>query len=452
MVVLLIWGVISFVIGCCGGGKYILNNKAAFWGFAIFGMVPGAIAGESSDYGSIMTFIYAPGTAVLLGLVVAIGDSVHQSFQNRPAKNQKEVSAPTPAPTVSAKIEPPAEKAIPAQSGSLHHDTLPIVSQETVLCPVCKTPNPIDATQCAHCSFKELSRTFISTEDASDWFDKVVIPHRIKWEQTKSQPAFHTADELYAQMAALQNKGITTHINESASQFEYISYRDGVEIIRYNGNSSHVTIPNEINEKNVLKLGNSLFENCKWVTEVTLPHQLVAIGNKAFKNTMLNHIVLPNSIEEIGEEAFAFSAVTELVFPPSIKVIPKSMCDHCKKLRTVVIMGAVEIGEYAFGFCDAITKLALPETLETIKKQAFCCCQSLSVIVLPASLKSAYGGLSGAMKGSVVVLNDNLSWTPIPNRTVTDSWTTIYCNPGSTSQEYARSNGMKMKLLSEYQQ
>ena len=453
MVVLLIWGLISFIIGCCGGGKHILTNKVLFWLFAIFGMVPGAIAGENSDYGSIMTFIYAPATAVLLGIVVAIGDSVRQNFQSRPSKNPTEVPEPTTAPIVSAKTEVPIEKVILVQNTQAYKETMPIVGKETTLCPACKTPNLINATQCTNCGFTELSRTFISTEDASDWFEKVVIPHRIKWEQSKKQPMFHTADELYEQMVSSQNSGIATHINESASQFECIDYQNGVEIIRYNGNDEQIIIPSIISGKPVLKLGDSLFENCKWITGITLPSGLIAIGDKVFKNTTLTSIVFPNTLERIGEAAFAFSNVAEMVFPPSVKTIPTKVCEGCKKLHTVIIMGAIEIHPYAFSFCQKMNRLALPETLLTIQTAAFACCHELTTVVLPASLRSIYGDFSCSLRGSIVVLNDNIEWTPAnkPMAHGLHAGITIYCNPGSTSQKHALEWGMKMKYLSEYQ-
>lgn len=321
----------------------------------------------------------------------------------------------------------------------------------SVKCPVCKTELPSSVSKCSCCDFGELHREFINAEDAATWFENVVVPHRIKWEQTKNQPAFFTADELYAQMAAKQNKGISRHIDESAGEFEYVVYKDGIELTRYNGNASSVNVPEKIDGKQVLRLGNSVFENCKWLTTVTLPNGLTSIGNKTFRSTTLTHIIFPNSIEEIGEEAFAYSAVTEMVFPPSIKVLPKSVCANCKKLKTVIIMGAVEIGEYAFSFCDAITRLVLPETVVNIKNAAFSCCHALDNIVLPASLQSIYGDFSCSLRGSVVVLNDNLVWRPASKSHYLGNNITIYCNPGSTSQEHARDWGMKMKLLSEYQ-
>lgn len=321
----------------------------------------------------------------------------------------------------------------------------------TIKCPVCKTELPSSVSKCSCCDFGELHREFINAEDAATWFENVVVPHRIKWEQTKNQPAFLTADELYAQMAAKQSKGIASHIDESAGDFEYVPYKDGIELTRYNGNAAAVNVPEKIDGKQVLRIGNSVFENCKWLTTVTLPNGLTSIGSKTFRSTTLAHIIFPNSIEEIGEEAFAYSAVTEMVFPPSIKVLPKNVCYSCKKLKTVIIMGAVEIGEYAFSFCDAITRLALPETLITIQNAAFSCCHALDNIILPASLQSIYGDFSCSLRGSVVVLNDNLIWRPASKSHYLGNNITVYCNPGSTSQQHARDWGMKMKLLSEYQ-
>lgn len=327
----------------------------------------------------------------------------------------------------------------------------PVISGASIKCPVCKVALPSGTEKCSSCGFDELQREFINADDAASWFENVIVPYRVKWEQSKNQPAYYTADQLYAQMVAKQSKSIISQVDETASEFETIPYKDGVEITRYNGTSAAITIPNKINGKTVLRLGNSLFENCKWITEVVLPNELTSIGNKAFRYTALTHIVFPHTIEELGAEAFAYSSITEIVFPPSVKQIPNRLCEKCEKLKTIIIMSAEEIGEYAFGFCSAVTKLALPETLVTIKNEAFCCCHGLDVIVLPASVQSAYTGLSGSMRGSVVVLNDDLVWTRYRSSSTIHSWITIYCNPGSTSQEYARSNGMKMKLLSEYQ-
>ncbi len=374
------------------------------------------------------------------------------------SKGKTTTNTTMPAKSTPTHVQP-ANQIKEAPKSSLQYPTektVPVtpvaqpIKGASVKCPVCKTELPSSVSKCSCCDFGELHREFINAEDAATWFENVVVPHRIKWEQTKNQPAFLTADELYAQMAAKQNKGISTHIDESASEFEYIAYKDGIELTRYNGNASSVHVPAKVDEKQVLKLGNSIFENCKWITAVSLPNGLTSIGSKAFRKTMLTHIVFPNSIEEIGTEAFAYSAVTEMVFPPNIKVIPKSICDNCKKLQTVIIMGAVEIEDYAFAFCDAMTKLALPETLIVVKNEAFCCCHALNDIVLPASLQKIYGGLRGAMKGAIVVLNDNLAWGPVPSHHSNEPWVTIYCNPGSTTQEYARKCGMKMKLLSEY--
>ena len=213
-----------------------------------------------------------------------------------------------------------------------------------------------------------------------------------------------------------------------------------------------MVVPQSINGKPVYKLSDSLFENYKWLTEVVLPNGLTSIGNRAFARSGLTHIVFPNSLVEIGKNAFEYTPVTEMVFPPSVKIIPTHVCYTCKKLKTVIIMGATEIGEYAFGFSEAITKLALPETLLNIKNGAFASCHGIGNVVLPASLNSIYGDFTCDLRGSIVALNDNLVWRPAAKPTVSlYSGITVYCNPGSTSQQHAHDWGMKTKLLSEYQ-
>ena len=328
----------------------------------------------------------------------------------------------------------------------------PVVSGASIKCPVCKVALPSGMEKCSSCGFDELQREFINADDAASWFENVIVPYRVKWEQSKNQPAFYTADELYAKMIASQNKEISSYIDESASEFEVASYLDGVEIIQYNGNSAKVVIPPSIDGKQVYKLADSLFEGYRWLKEIVLPNGLTSIGNRAFTRTGLTHIVFPNTMVDIGQYAFEYTPITEIVLPPSVKIVPTHMCYHCEKLKTVIIMGAVEIGEYAFGWCKEVTKLALPETLLNIKNGAFAACNNIENVVLPASLQSIDGDFNCSLRGSIVVLNDNLVWRQANRPSVSlYSGITVYCNPGSTSQQHAHDWGMKTKLLSEYQ-
>ena len=86
----------------------------------------------------------------------------------------------------------------------------------TIKCPVCKTELPSSVSMCSCCDFGELHREFINAEDAATWFENVVVPHRIKWEQTKNQPAFLTADELYAQIE--YSRAVTPQIRQAGNR------------------------------------------------------------------------------------------------------------------------------------------------------------------------------------------------------------------------------------------
>lgn len=60
----------------------------------------------------------------------------------------------------------------------------------SVKCPVCKAKLASSVSKCSICGFGDLRREFINAEDAATWFENVVVPYRVKWEQSKSQPAF----------------------------------------------------------------------------------------------------------------------------------------------------------------------------------------------------------------------------------------------------------------------
>lgn len=52
------------------------------------------------------------------------------------------------------------------------------------------------------------------------------------------------------------------------------------------------------------EIGNSAFQNCDNLSELTLPSSLITIGESAFRFTNIQTIVIPASVREIKEYAF----------------------------------------------------------------------------------------------------------------------------------------------------
>jgi hypothetical protein len=154
-----------------------------------------------------------------------------------------------------------------------------------------------------------------------------------------------------------------------------------------------VTVPEKINDRDVISIGNGAFYYCTAVTEVVLPSTLTTIDAWAFAGcTNLEKIVIPASVTSIGKGAF----------------------NGCTNLKSVVFEGtALEtIGEYAFQGCAALETIALPTGLKTIGTQAFRGCESIKSIKAPETLETignlAFKDCTGLNAEGALVLSESI--------------------------------------------
>lgn len=100
----------------------------------------------------------------------------------------------------------------------------------------------------------------------------------------------------------------------------------------------------------VTAIGNSAFENCTSLSTVTLSASLKSIHSKAFKRcSHLSSIALPEGLETIGTEAFMESAISQVVIPNSVKQIDASAFKRCSSLTSATLgTSLTSLGELAF--------------------------------------------------------------------------------------------------------
>ena len=63
-------------------------------------------------------------------------------------------------------------------------------------------------------------------------------------------------------------------------------------------------IKNVIIEQGVTTIGNSAFENCGYLTDITIADSVTSIGEDAFAYCSLKSISIPNSVTSIGRRTF----------------------------------------------------------------------------------------------------------------------------------------------------
>ena len=170
------------------------------------------------------------------------------------------------------------------------------------------------------------------------------------FDEQGSGVCFYTANNgvfKNASTRAALSRATLAAITES----KYFAVKDvtgGVEIVRYyaedvpEANRRSVRIPDQINGKNVVSVGNLAFNGATDVETVILGANVKTIGEHAFEGcTALTYIYLPDGLQTISKNAFT----------------------DCRNLVSLMIPKSVlEIGDYAFSGCTALMQLRITGT------------------------------------------------------------------------------------------
>lgn len=94
-------------------------------------------------------------------------------------------------------------------------------------------------------------------------------------------------------------------------------------------------------------------------------------------------------VTKIGDYAFDFScAFTKVVIPNSITHIGTGAFGYCEDVTSITIPDSVTyIGKSAFALCTKINTIVLPKNLKVIKEATFTDCYSLVRVTLPQNLE-----------------------------------------------------------------
>lgn len=135
---------------------------------------------------------------------------------------------------------------------------------------------------------------------------------------------------------------------------------------KYTGSDTVVSIPD-----NVIAIGNEAFRNCTGLEDVSIPESVESIGSGAFQDCRkLKKVVFPKNLKEIGLSAFSNCySLSEIYLPDSVTKIGGNAFYCCTKLVTVRMpnngYGPQETGGYAylnhvFPGCNNLTDVDLP--------------------------------------------------------------------------------------------
>ena len=120
----------------------------------------------------------------------------------------------------------------------------------------------------------------------------------------------------------------------------------------------HITIPSTVNYNNksyaVTSIGDWAFDDCWFLTSITIPKGVTSIGEFAFSYCSgLTSINIPDGVTSIGEEAFeACSSLTSINIPDGVASIGREAFYACSSLTSITIPeGVTSIGDRAFWRC-----------------------------------------------------------------------------------------------------
>ena len=114
-----------------------------------------------------------------------------------------------------------------------------------------------------------------------------------------AMPATHSGSD---QTVTVSAASVTTKLFNG---FEYYTKKDGtVEISKYIGKNSQITVPSEIYGKKVTSLGSSFLRNNTKTRNVTVSGSVTEIKANAFAYSSVQTVSLTNGLKTIGDGAF----------------------------------------------------------------------------------------------------------------------------------------------------
>ena len=151
--------------------------------------------------------------------------------------------------------------------------------------------------------------------------------------------------------------------------FKYTEENGSVTITRYTGSNTTMVIPSEIDGKKVVAIGNKAFQNCRYLTKITIPDTVTNIGQGAFLEC---------------------ESLTEVTLSSNLKCLESKLFYKCSKLSKVNIPPKISyIGEYAFYSCDALAiQIDIPDTVTSIGSGAFQFCSKLPSVTMSDNVTS----------------------------------------------------------------
>ena len=179
-----------------------------------------------------------------------------------------------------------------------------------------------------------------------------------------------------------------------------------VALIEARGHSGHIDIPAHVTHNDTtyqvstLGMGGSVFRECRDLTSVYIPKEIIKINNNPFteclnltnihvdfENTYyhspnLCHALITRPQNPYEEPNMLVAACKNTTIPNGVEVIGAEAFRHCYNLKQVIIPNSVTtIKRSAFSGCDRLSTLVIGEGVRTIEEYTFLNCVALKTVM-----------------------------------------------------------------------
>ena len=158
------------------------------------------------------------------------------------------------------------------------------------------------------------------------------------------------------------------------------------------------------------KIGNSAFQSCKELKEITFPEGLTTIDDLAFYYcTQLENTVLPENLKFLGNSAFyACASLTEITVPEGITWMSGTFA-NCYSLHTLNLPNSLTYMSGVVEGCRSLETLHLPAKLADISGEWPSKLKTITTAVGSVRYVSEDGVLYDTQDNSIVFVNASIT-------------------------------------------
>ncbi len=237
--------------------------------------------------------------------------------------------------------------------------------------------------------------------------------------------------------------------------------KDGKATIKRVDNtiSGDVVIPSTLGGYPVTGIGYNAFEECAYLTSVTIPEGVTFIGEGAFMACAnLTEIFLPESLKVIDEFAFGYCvSLTDISVPDTVTSIGNGAFAVCLSLKEFTMPENVDkISAGTFMYCFSLETLII-NNVQTNFEAYICCTDLVLKDITVAEFAQKYKEavmliVSGNDEVAEEILNELEKHFVLLDDVQLLETVTIYSHDPSTAKTYAEENGIPFKNISELEE